>query len=158
VRTLVRGARARIASGQEVADALVSRGRIKAGDKLTSSEVSSNTGDLSGGVLRKNGLHDNTPLFYYILKEAELKSGGLMLGPVGSHIVSEVIQGALESDPDGYMAAAGSNWQLPHWRFPTGAKRQVNSLIRIVQLLGDDMLLPECEAHFRRFHPTPNRG
>jgi hypothetical protein len=158
VRTLVRCARARIASGQEVADSLLSQGRIKASDKLNSSELSSDTCDLSGSVLKKNGLHENTPLFYYILKEAELKSRGLMLGPVGGHIVSEVIQGALESDPEGYMAVAGSNWRLPQWRFPTGAKRQVNSLIRIVQLIGDDRLLPECEAHFRRLHPTPNRG
>jgi heme peroxidase len=151
VRTLLRGARARIASAQEIADALASQGRIKPGDKLTTSEVASDTADLSGGVLKKNGLHDNTPLFYYILKEAELKGAGLTLGPVGSHIVSEVIQGALESDPDSYMAIVGSKWQLPRWRFPSGVERPVNSLIGIVQLLGDDKLLPECEAHFRRF-------
>jgi hypothetical protein len=153
VRTLLRGARARIASAQEIADALVLQGRIKPGDRLTTSELASDTADLSGSVLKKNGLHDNTPLFYYILKEAELKGAGLTLGPVGSNIVSEVIQGALESDPDGYMAIAGSKWQLPRWRFPSGAERPVNSLIRIVQLLGDDKLLPECDAHFRRFSP-----
>jgi hypothetical protein len=151
VRTLLRGARARLASGQEVAEALVSQRGIAASDKLTSTELSRDTCDRSGSVLRATGLHENTPLFYYILKEAELKAGGLTLGPVGSHIVSEVIQGALESDPDGYMAVAGSQWQLPRWRFPGGAERQVNSLIRIVQLLGDDRLLPECDAHFRRF-------
>ncbi len=151
VRTLLRGARAQIASAQEIADALVSHGRIKPGDKLTTSEVASDTADLSGSVLKKNGLHDNTPLFYYILKEAELKGAGVTLGPVGSHIVLEVIQGALESDPDSYMAVAGSQWQLPRWRFQSGAERPVNSLIRIVQLLGDDKLLPECDAHFRRF-------
>jgi hypothetical protein len=151
VRTLLRGARARIASAQEIADALGSQGRIKPGDKLTTSEVARDTADLSGSVLKKNGLHDNTPLFYYILKEAELKGAGLTLGPVGSHIVSEVIQGALESDPDSYMAVAGSKWQLPRWRYPSGAERPVNSLIRIVQLLGDDKLLPECDAHLRRF-------
>jgi hypothetical protein len=157
VRTLLRGARARIASGQEIADALASQGRIEAGDKLSTSELSSDTADLSGSVLKKNGLHDNTPLFYYILKEAELKGAGLTLGPVGSHIVSEVIQGALESDPDGYMAVAGSKWQLPGWRFPSGTQRPVRSLIGIIQLLGDDKLLPECEAHWRRFHPPPPR-
>jgi hypothetical protein len=151
VRTLLRGARARIASAQEIADALVSQGRIKPGDKLTTSEVASDTANLSGSVLKKNGLRDNTPLFYYILKEAELKGAGLTLGPVGSHIVSEVIQGALESDPDSYMAVTGLQWQLPRWRFPRGAERPVNSLIRIIQLLGDDKLLPECDAHFRRF-------
>lgn len=151
VRTLLRGARARLASGQEIADALVSQGRIEARDKLSAAEITSDTSDGSGSVVKKQGLHDNTPLFYYVLKEAELRSGGLMLGPVGSHIVSEVIQGALESDPDGYMGVAGSNWQLPAWRFPSGAQRPVNSLIRIVQLVGDDKLLPECEAHWRRF-------
>ena len=153
VRTLLRGARARVPSGQEIAEVLVSQGRIKVDDKLTSSEVSRNTCDLSGSVLRSKALHDNTPLFYYILKEAELKADGLTLGPVGSHIVSEVIQRALESDPDGYMAVAGSKWKLPSWRFPSGAERPVNSLIRIVQLVGDDRLLPECDAHWRRFHP-----
>jgi Animal haem peroxidase len=157
VRTLLRGARARIASGQEIADALVSHGRIKSGDKLTTSEVASDTADLSGSVLKKNGLHKNTPLFYYILKEAELKGAGLTLGPVGSHIVSEVIQGALESDPDSYMAVAGSNWQLPIWRFPSGAQAPVHSLIGIIRLVGDDKLLPECETHWRRFNPPPLR-
>ena len=53
-----------------------------------------------------------------MLKEAELLAGGFTLGPVGSHIVSEVIQGALEADPDGYMSMAGPKWPLPSWRFP----------------------------------------
>ena len=156
VRTLLRGARARLASGQEIAGALVSQGRIASDDKLSTAEISRDTSDRSGSVLKRRGLADNTPLFYYILKEAELKSAGLTLGPVGSHIVSEVIQGALESDPDGYMAVAGSGWQLPAWRFPSGAQRPVNSLIRIVQLVGDDKLLPECEAHWRRFQLAAN--
>jgi hypothetical protein len=103
------------------------------------------------------GLEGNTPLFYYILKESELKAGGLTLGPVGSHIVSEVIQGALENDPDSYLACAGPNWQLPPWQFPSGAERPVNSLISIIRLVGDDKLLPECEAHWRRFHLPPPR-
>jgi hypothetical protein len=102
-------------------------------------------------VLRAIGLQENTPLFYYLLKEAELKAGGLSLGPVGSRIVSEVIQSALEVDPDGYMAVVGPKWKLPLWRFPTGSKRSICSLIGIVQLVGDDKLLPDCEAHWQRF-------
>jgi hypothetical protein len=155
VRTLLRGGRAQLPSGQEAGDALVAQGRIKSSDRLTTSQVSSDTCDRSGNVLRKNGLQKNTPLFYYILKEAELKAEGLTLGPVGSHIVSEVVQNALEADPDGYLASASPKWQLPRWRFPNGSQRPVNSLIGIVQLVGDDKLLPECEAHWRRFHlPT----
>lgn len=151
VRTLLRGARAQLPSGQEVADALLSQGRINSGDRLTSEELSSDTCDHSGSVLRKGGLAQNTPLFYYLLKEAELKAEGLTLGPIGSHIVSEVIQGALEADRDSYLSVVGPKWELPPWQFPTGSRRTVNSLIGIVQLIGDDKLLPECEAHWRRF-------
>lgn len=158
VRTLLRGARARVASGQEIADVLVAQGKIAASDKLTSSELSRDTSDRSGSVLKKNGLHENTPLFYYILREAELMTGGLTLGPVGSYIVAEVIQSALESDSAGYLATIGSKWQLPSWRFPSGTQRPVDSLIGIVRLVGDDKLLPECEAHWRRFHVPASPG
>ena len=151
VRTLLRGARAELPSGQEVCEALLAQGRIRPDDCLTTSRLVQDTCDHSGSVLREIGLGQNTPLFYYLLKEAELAAGGLSLGPVGSHIVSEVIQGALEADPDGYMSLAGSKWKLPSWRFPSGSRRPINSLIGIIQLVGDDKLLPECDAHWRRF-------
>jgi hypothetical protein len=151
VRTLLRGARAGLPSGQEVADALLAQGRINASDRLTTAQLAQDTCDHSGSVLRDNGLEQNTPLFFYLLKEAELAAGGLTLGPVGSHIVSEVIQGALEADPDGYMSVIGPKWRLPLWHSAGGAKRRVDSLIGIIRLTGDDKLLPECEAHWRRF-------
>ena len=151
VRTLLRGARAGLPSGQEVAETLLAQGRIKSDDCLTASQLTEDTCDQSGTVLHRIGLEQNTPLFYYLLKDAELNGKGIALGPIGSHIVSEVIQGALEADPDGYMSAAGPNWKMPLWRFPSGSRRPVNSLIGIIQLVGDDKLLPECEAHWRRF-------
>jgi hypothetical protein len=155
-RTLLRGARAGLPSGQEVADALVAQGKIKSTDRLTAAQLTQDTCDHTGSILRKIGLEQNTPLFYYVLKEAELTKGGLVLGPVGSHIISEVLQGALEADPEGYMAKAGPNWPLPLWRFPSGARRRVNSLIGIIQLIGDDNLLPECDAHWRRYRLSPS--
>jgi hypothetical protein len=135
-----------------VAEALLKQGRIRSDDGLTISQLTSDTCDQSGSALRRSGLAQNSPLFYYLLKEAELKAAGLTLGPVGSHIVSEIIQGALESDPQSYLSVAGPKWELPSWRFPSGSKRRINSLIGIVQLVGDDKLLPECETHWRRFH------
>ena len=151
VRTLLRGARARLPSGQEAAEVLEDQGKIEASDRLTSSELTTDTCDRSGTVLSRYGLEGNTPLFYYILKEGELRGKGLSLGPVGSHIISETIQGALETDAGGYMAVAGPEWQLPRWRFPSGLDRPVNSLIGIVRLVGDEKLLPECETHWRRY-------
>jgi Animal haem peroxidase len=156
VRTLLRGARARLPSGQQVAEALLAQGRIRPEDRLTTSQLTQDTCNRSGSVLRDNGLERNTPLFYYVLKEAELLAGGFTLGPAGSHIVSEVIQGALEADPDGYMAMAGPKWRLPSWRFPNGTARRIDSLIGIVRLIGDEKLLPECDTNWRRFRQPPS--
>ena len=152
MRTLLRGARAQVPSGQEVAEAFVAHGKIKSDDRLTIAQLTADTCDQSGSVLRKSRLAENSPLFYYILKEAELKANGLTLGMVGSHIVTEVIQSALEADADSYLSVFGPKWELPSWNFPSGSNRPINSLIGIIQLVGDDRLLPECEAHWRRFH------
>lgn len=51
------------------------------------------------------GLERSTPLWYYVLKEAEIIGGGQRLGPVGGRIVGEVIIGLLQADRDSYVAA-----------------------------------------------------
>ena len=56
------------------------------------------------------GLERRTPLWFYILKEAELLENGLRLGPVGSHIVGEVFIGLLRADDESFIAAR------PNWR------------------------------------------
>ena len=48
---------------------------------------------------------DSTPLWYYVLKEAEVMTQGAHLGPVGSRLVAEVFVGLLECDPDSYLNA-----------------------------------------------------
>jgi hypothetical protein len=48
---------------------------------------------------------DQTPLWYYILKEAELIQKGQMLGPVGGRIVAEVFIGLLLNDPQSYLVS-----------------------------------------------------
>lgn len=52
----------------------------------------------------------STPLWYYILKEAELMEGGQHLGPVGGRIVGEVFIGLLQADPKSYVNVQ-PNWQ-----------------------------------------------
>jgi heme peroxidase len=49
------------------------------------------------------GLENSAPLWYYILKEAEVMAGGLTLGPVGGRIVGEVFIGALQLDRNSYL-------------------------------------------------------
>jgi hypothetical protein len=75
------------------------------------------------------GLDASTPLWYYVLKEAELMEDGLRLGPVGSLIVGEVFIGLLQLDPGSYLAAN------PAWR-PTLPRRDGTSGdFRMVDLL-----------------------
>jgi hypothetical protein len=60
-------------------------------------------------VLRAFGYADKaqcigrTPLWYYVLKEAELRRQGNALGTVGSRLVAETLLGSLECDPDSYL-------------------------------------------------------
>jgi hypothetical protein len=55
-------------------------------------------------------LENQTPLWYYVLAEAELLASGLHLGPVGGRIVGEVFNGLLELDPRSYVS------RNPQWK------------------------------------------
>jgi len=95
-RTLLRHVTWSMPSGQAIAQ------------KMRAPELSAaDFGELAAYGL---GLAANTPLFYYVLKEAELMAGGRHLGPVGGRIVAEVFHGLLDLDPDSYQRAQ------PDWR------------------------------------------
>ena len=49
------------------------------------------------------GMQRNTPLWYYILKEAEVLENGVRLGPVGSRIVGEVFIALLQADQESFL-------------------------------------------------------
>ena len=56
------------------------------------------------------GWDQETPLWYYVLKEAEVQSNGDRLGEVGGRIVGEVLVGLLDHDPSSFRASR------PDWR------------------------------------------
>ena len=56
------------------------------------------------------GMDRSTPLWYYILKEAEVLENGLRMGPVGGRIVGEVFIGLLKADKDSYLVV-DKNWK-----------------------------------------------
>ncbi len=60
-------------------------------------------------------LDRSTPLWYYILKEAELVEDGLRLGPVGGRIVADVLIGLLQSDPASWLCTQ------PRWKPTLGS-------------------------------------
>jgi hypothetical protein len=99
VRDLLRGETTRLPSGEAIA-ALIGT------DPLTADELD-------------HPWRQGTPLWFYILKEAEHRGGGNRLGPVGGRIVTEVLIGLLRADPASYLG------QEPQWE-PTLAATEAN--------------------------------
>ena len=69
--------------------------------------------------LQPLGLAESTPLWYYVLKEAQLQHDGLQLGDVGADIVGRVFVAMLALDRNSYLA------ENPRWR-PTLPNRAGN--------------------------------
>lgn len=70
-----------------------------------------------------------TPLWFYVLREAQLVTGGQHLGPVGGRIVGETLLGLLRADPQSYLRLEPT-W-TPQLPTRTGDPRQFD----IVDLL-----------------------
>jgi hypothetical protein len=88
IRNMLRGKRVGLPSGQKVAAAM----RLKALSNATL------------GLSSDPGWGGEAPLWFYILKEAELPpSNTERLGPVGGRIIAEVLIGLLQRDPNSYL-------------------------------------------------------
>jgi len=88
VRNTIRGKRVGLPSGQQVARAM--RAPVLSNATL--------------GLSNDPGWKGEAPLWFYILKEAELPPyNGERLGPVGGRIVAEVLVGLLQRDPNSYL-------------------------------------------------------
>jgi hypothetical protein len=87
-RNLVRGRALSLLSGQEVVAQLTLAGKLNGKPVLTPEKI---TDGPHKGILEKPHFKDNTPLWYYILKEAEVIGEGNCLGTVGSYIVAETL-------------------------------------------------------------------
>jgi hypothetical protein len=87
-RDLVRGEAVDLPSGEAIA-------RVMGVEPLSQDQVG----------LRVMGWTSETPLWYYILKEAEVRHRGERLGEVGGRIVAEVLLGLIDGDPNSYRNA-----------------------------------------------------
>ena len=93
VRDLVRGTATGLPSGEAVAR------RVRAAP-LAPDEIG----------LANLGWTGETPLWYYLLREAAVREDGERLGPVGALIVGEVLLGVIDADPSSQRSAD------PGWR------------------------------------------
>ncbi len=110
VRNLLRGRALGLPSGQDVARAMgiapLDDEQLFEGITLADSARS----DLNG----------HAPLWFYILREAEIEAASAGLGPVGGRIVAEVLIGLLDADPLSYLSV------FPTWK-PTLESRVAGS-------------------------------
>lgn len=93
VRDLQRGVATGLPSGESIAG-------FVGEEPLRSDEVG----------LSSFGWSGETPLWYYLLKEAQVREEGERLGPVGSLIVGEVLLGIVDGDPESFRSVAPA-WQ-----------------------------------------------
>jgi hypothetical protein len=119
-RTLLRGHTVRIKNARTIVDKVNAKlgaaGRIDMQiAHLSDAELQQGESDCVVKCLKhrlSNGLSllDRTPLWFYLLKEAEVRGRGGRLGPLGSRIVMETIHAAVEFSTSSILTA-GSPWK-----------------------------------------------
>ena len=116
-RNLLRGLTMKLPSGQAVAKAM----QLPAVEPI----------DLAD--LAPWNLDERTPLWFYILREAQLAAGGRHLGPVGGRIVGEVVYGLIEGDSQSYLV------QDPEWTPTYGVDDEfgITDLLRTAGVVGN---------------------
>ncbi|PJI86759.1 peroxidase family protein [Luteimicrobium subarcticum] len=100
VRNLLRGMQLGIPCGEDVA-------RCMAITPLTPEELYDADGDREAVAVPhavRDRLAGHTPLWFYVLREAEVTANGAHLGPVGGRIVAEVLVGLLAGDPLSFLS------------------------------------------------------
>jgi hypothetical protein len=107
-RNLLRGLALGLPSGQGMANQFGIT-------PMTSTELETGLPAAEVDVLRRHGnrLLNQTPLWYYVLREAKVLEGGERLGPVGARIVAETFATMLLRDADSYKNAGGFTPFLP---------------------------------------------
>lgn len=94
----------------------------------------------TGDALRAAGYVAQTPLWFYVLKEAEMRHRGLRLGPLGTHLVAGTIAGLIMHDPDSAWNTPGS--QDGRWHPVDGARASGVLVDSIPALLRAALVLP----------------
>ena len=98
--TLCRGHALGLPAGQAVAARL-------GVEPLAPAEVAGAGGPAVREALVRGGFPERTPLWFYLLAEAEVRAGGRTLGEVGSRLLAGTVIGLLRRDPTSYLHVAG---------------------------------------------------
>jgi hypothetical protein len=123
IRNLRRGYLLSIPTGQAVADFL-GIDQLSPDDLIPSDRLLVKSAlELEDGLFTRK-----TPLWYYILREAELQTNGNALGEVGSQLVAGTLIGLLKHDPGSYLRVEDG------WSPAKGVKLNGKPIVRILDL------------------------
>lgn len=129
VRNLKRGQRMGLPSGQAVAQRMGLT-------PLSPDAITSGQGTPDEAVAAAHGLDRQTPLWYYILKEAQVQEKGERLGEVGSRILAEVFVGLLEGDPNSFLAQNPA-WQATMFKDPNQPPSDTYTMVDLLTFVDD---------------------
>ena len=131
MRNLRRGHRMNIASAQECAAGVMAETGM-AIHMLNHAELLHGA---SGEAILQGGFLKRTPLWFYILKEAELRGRAGRLGPLGSRLVAETLCGLVMQDASSYWhcpgSGAGNRWHPRDGVQPQG--RPLDSMAALME-------------------------
>ena len=119
-RNLLRHLTFSLPSGQRVARAMAAR---------VSGVTPLSDGDFDD--LQPYGLQNRAPLWFYVLREANVAENGERLGPVGARIVAEVFIGLMQGDDKSFLTLE------PDWKpfLPTVDTSTQGHDFRMIDLL-----------------------
>lgn len=130
-RNLLRGYLLSIPTGQAVAEKIGAR-------PLTADELRPSNRPALAEALEQGGFLERTPLWYYVLREAEVRANGNSLGEVGSRIICDTIIGLVVNDPRSYLN------QPDGWDPSKGVRlRNGDPIVTIADMLRFAGVLPE---------------
>jgi hypothetical protein len=131
VRTLRRGMEMKLPTGEQVRDAFCPA-------SLISTAIPEFPNYKPGEIIVDLELEGRTPLWYYILLEAEVNEHGANLGAVGSRLLAEVIEGALSADPTSVVWPLKRNpkWRPPIWKTPRGDSIYIDKFLDLAVVVG----------------------
>ena len=118
---LIKGFLMRLPTGQAVANRL--------GQEISPSALLAAVTNEQREILSSGGFEQRTPLWFYVLAEAQAVGNG-RLGPVGSAIVASVLIGLLRKSKDSYL-------RIPNWTPTLGnnGKFDLPDLLRFAEVL-----------------------
>ncbi|MFI0845906.1 peroxidase family protein [Mesorhizobium sp. IMUNJ 23232] len=137
IRTLLFGAAARLPSGEAASRQMNcalsrARRRIEPIPVLSEDEITADEDEDVRCILEDPRMRGNTPLWFYILKEAQLRECGERLGPLGGRIVMEVLYELIANSD--YSILQEKNWR-PSLPFRSGKEGYV--MTDLLALAGD---------------------